>query len=132
MCPPQALIVLKDMQQRKAFTCLLGLSLAEAGKTNDKAQAAQMRSLDLSMHIAAGTLPDAWLVGHQVSEPGLPLYLTSPTCTTYRVQGKHLSAAVLCHTTMMFKKVATTVTALAIRHMYNQQAISNKCFAFLS
>ena len=74
-CPLQALKVLKEMQQRKAFTSLLGVSLAEAGKTNDKAQAAQMRSLDLSMHIAAGTLPDAWLVGHQVSEPGLPLYI---------------------------------------------------------
>ncbi len=32
---------------------------------------------------------------------------------------------------MIFKKVATIVTALAIRHMYNQQAISNKCLAFL-
>jgi len=83
MCPLQALKVLKEMQQRKAFTSLLGVSLAEAGKTNDKAQAAQMRSLDLSMHIATGTLPDAWVVGHQVSEPGLPLYITSPTCTTY-------------------------------------------------
>ena len=66
MCSLQALNVLKEMQQRKAFTSLLGASLAEAGKTNDKAQAAQMRSLDLSMHIAAGTLPDAWVVGYQV------------------------------------------------------------------
>ncbi len=71
------------MQQHEAFTSLLGVSLAEAGKTNDKAQAAQMQSLDLSMHITAGTLADAWVVGHQVSEPGLPLYITSPTCTAY-------------------------------------------------
>ncbi|KAL0048239.1 hypothetical protein WJX82_010821 [Trebouxia sp. C0006] len=67
-CRLQALKVLKEMQQRKAFTSLLGVSLAEAAKTNDKAQAAQMRSLDLSMHIAAGTLPDAWVVGHQLIE----------------------------------------------------------------
>ncbi len=79
----QALKVLKEMQQRKAFTSLLGVSLAEAAKTNDKAQAAQMRSLDLSMHIAAGTLPDAWVVGHQVSEPGLPLYITNLIYTNY-------------------------------------------------
>ena len=104
MCPLQALKVLKEMQQRKAFTSLLGVSLAEAGKTNDKTQAAQMRSLDLSMHIASGTLPDAWVVGHQVSEPGLPLYITSPACTTYSArQSSH--AAILYHTTMMFRKV---------------------------
>ncbi len=83
MCSLQALKVLKEMQQRKAFMSLLGVSLAEASKTNDKAQAAQMRSLDLSMHIAAGTLPDAWVVGHQVSEPCLASYITSSTCTMY-------------------------------------------------
>ena len=119
----QALKVLKEMHQRKAFTSLLGVSLAEAGKTNDKAQAAQMRSLDLSMHIAAGTLPDAWVVGQQVSDPAYPC--TSPVLLAQpTVQGKHLGAAILCHTTMMFRKVLSG-------HMINPCAISYKCFAFL-
>lgn len=109
MCSLQALKVLKEMQQRKAFTSLLGVSLAEAGKTNDKAQAAQMRSLDLSMHIAAGTLPDAWVVGHQVSDPDDPC--TSLVLLAQRtVQGKQLGAAIRCHMTMMFKTVSTTGT----------------------
>ena len=62
----QALRVLKTMQQGKAFASLLAVSLAEAAKLNDKAAAAEMRCLDLSMQIAAGNLPDAWLVGEQV------------------------------------------------------------------
>lgn len=59
------------MQQGKAFASLLAVSLAEAGRLNDKAGAAEMRCLDLSMQIAAGNLPDAWLVGEQVLVSGI-------------------------------------------------------------
>ena len=62
----QALKVLKDMQQRKAFTALLTLSLAEASRLNDKACSYEMQSLDLAMHIAAGTLPQAYTLAQQV------------------------------------------------------------------
>ena len=62
----QALRVLQEMQQRTAFTSLLQLSLGEAAKVNGRAQAAHMQSLDLSMHIAAGSLPSAWGLGQQV------------------------------------------------------------------
>ena len=62
----QALKVLKQMQQQKSFKSLLAVSLTEAAKVNDKAQAAHMQCLDLSMSIAAGDLPDAWDLGQQV------------------------------------------------------------------
>lgn len=62
----QALKVLKEMQQRKAFTALLAIGLAEASKLNAKACADEMRLLDLAMHIAAGTLPQAYALTHQV------------------------------------------------------------------
>lgn len=62
----QALKVLKEMQQRKAFTALLDVALAEAGKLNAKACSHEMRSLDLAMHIAAGTLPQACALSTQV------------------------------------------------------------------
>lgn len=73
------------MQQRKAFTALLTVSLAEASKLNDKACFHEMQSLDLAMHIAAGTLPQAYALVHQVVYPaGLHLlwqffcYRTNP------------------------------------------------------
>lgn len=77
----QAVKVLMEMQQRKGFTALLAVSLAETSKLNDKARADQLRSLDLSMHIAAGTIPQACALAHQVHS--LPLsvskWLTSTT-----------------------------------------------------
>ena len=57
------------MQQRKAFTALLTLSLAEASKLNDKSCSYEMQSLDLAMHIDAGTLPQAYTLAQQVSFP---------------------------------------------------------------
>lgn len=62
----QALRVLKDMQQRKAFSALLAVSLAEASQLNARVCTAHMHSLDLSMHIAAGTLPPAFALTQQV------------------------------------------------------------------
>ena len=80
--PAQALRVLKDMQQRKAFTALLTLSLAEASKLNDKACSSEMQSLDLAMHIAAGTLPQAYTLAQQVGFP-----LTCPLHPSAILQG---------------------------------------------
>ncbi len=86
----QALRVLKEMQQRKAFTSLLAVSLAEAGKVNDKALAARMRCLDLSMHIAAGTLPEAWVTGQQV------LCLVCMLCVRFAMSQRSLAQSVRC------------------------------------
>lgn len=86
--PAQALKVLKDMKQRKAFTALLTLSLAEASKLNDKACSAEMQSLDLAMHIAAGTLPQAYTLAQQVGFPlTCPLH---PSC--YLARQQHMPA----------------------------------------
>jgi hypothetical protein len=50
---------------------------------------------------------------------------TSPILYTQTtVQGKRLGAAILCHTTMISRKVPSG-------HMINHHAISYKCFAFL-
>lgn len=67
--PAQALKVLKDMQQRKAFTALLTVSVAEASKLHDKACSDEMQLLDLAMHIDAGTLPQAYTLAQQVGFP---------------------------------------------------------------
>lgn len=65
----QALKVLKEMKHRKAFTALLAVALAEASKLNAKACSDEMQSLDLAMHIAAGTLPQAYAIAQQVGFP---------------------------------------------------------------
>ena len=65
----QALKLLKEMQQRKAFTVLLAVGLAEASNLNAKACSDEMQSLDLAMHIAAGTLPQAYALAQQVGFP---------------------------------------------------------------
>ena len=62
----QGLRVLREMKQGKAFMSLLAASLADSHKVNDKAQAAHMSTLSLGLHIEAGNLPAAWLVGQQV------------------------------------------------------------------
>lgn len=78
----QALKVLKEMQQRKAFTALLDVALTEAGKLNAKMCSHEMRSLDLAMHIAAGTLPQAYALSMQVGSPAhVNCFVAStPTC----------------------------------------------------
>ena len=59
------------MQHGKAFTALLAVALPEASKLNAKACSDEMQSLDLAMHIAAGTLPQAYALAQQVDFPGV-------------------------------------------------------------
>ena len=84
MCPTQlqALKVLKEMQQGKAFTALLAVALAEATKLNAKTCSDEMQSLDLAMHLAAGTLPQAYALAQQVGFHG-GLYVSWQTATLH-------------------------------------------------